>query len=195
MHRQPLLELLQAYADRGFGDTSDERRWRQLTAFVRSTPDCFLRSHQEGHLTASGLIADRPLERILLMHHRKLDKWLQLGGHADGETDLGQVALKEGREESGLASLDLLDPIPYDLDIHPIPARGDVPEHLHYDVRFFMVTDHPHTIQANPESKGLRWLSLEQARQLTSEPSMLRQFDRFQRFRQEALSRSGTALR
>jgi 8-oxo-dGTP pyrophosphatase MutT (NUDIX family) len=89
-----------------------------------------------GHFTASCWLVSADGQRLLLTHHRKLQRWLQLGGHADGDRDLAQVALKEAEEESGLSGLVLEDPAIFDLDKHWIPERKDVPGHWHYDVRF-----------------------------------------------------------
>src|SRR5690606_29295516 len=88
-----------------------------------------------GHFTGSAWLASADGARVLLTHHRKLGRWLQLGGHADGDPDLARVALKEAEEESGLGDL-VVEPAIFDLDRHAIPARGDEPEHWHYDVRF-----------------------------------------------------------
>ena len=96
--------------------------------FVRVHPDCFERSCREGHITASAWIVSADHRAALLTHHRKLDRWLQLGGHCDGEADVAAVALREAREESGLVDLRFAyagdAPVPVDLDVHPIPPRG-----------------------------------------------------------------------
>ena len=182
MDRGPLLQLLDLYSDR-WPLTEGYHRLRQ---FVEDTPDCFLREHAPGHLTGSALVVD-DAERVLLTFHRKLEKWLQLGGHADGETDLAKVAMTEAHEESGLQALQLIDAVPFDLDVHLIPARGEVAAHFHYDVRFLVRAANPHAIVCSEESRELRWFTLEEAYRLTTEPSMHRQFDRFR----ETLNRSG----
>jgi 8-oxo-dGTP pyrophosphatase MutT (NUDIX family) len=99
--------------------------------------------------------------KFLLTHHRKLGRWLQLGGHSDGDPDPAQVALREAREESGIAGLALV-PIdgrvqPLDLDAHEIPARGDEPAHVHYDVRFLVVAPPDAVVAVSEESLALRW--------------------------------------
>lgn len=101
--------------------------------FLRE-PQAFLRSNLAGHFTGSAWLVSGDGQRALLMHHRKLNRWLQPGGHADGDTDLARVALREAEEESGLSEL-VVEPDIFDLDRHRIPARGEEPEHWHYDAR------------------------------------------------------------
>ena len=93
---------------------------------------------------------------MLLTHHRKLDRWLQLGGHADGDVDLGRVALREAEEESGLADL-AVEPEIFDLDRHWIPARAEVPGHWHYDVRFVVRATGSEDFVVSAESHALAW--------------------------------------
>ena len=102
------------------------------TASARSSrliADCFDRTCRPGHITAAAWILSADRRRSLLTHHRKLDRWLQLGGHADGQWHVEEVALREAREESGLTRFDIV-PIdgvlmPFDVDVHEIPARYD----------------------------------------------------------------------
>jgi ADP-ribose pyrophosphatase YjhB (NUDIX family) len=111
----------------------------------------------------------------LLTHHLKLDKWLQLGGHADGDADLLAVALREGREESGLTRLQPVTGNVFDLDRHWIPARKSEPAHWHYDVRFMIEADdlEPLVLAAN-ESKELAWVEVVRVTDLNPEESMAR---------------------
>lgn len=142
------------------------------------------RDHFPGHFTASALILSPDLKRALFTHHRKLDRWLQLGGHADGDFDLSRVAMREAEEESGLQGLSFLKyeadlgsnehPLCFDLDIHTIPARKTDPEHLHYDARYLIVAKEPGAIVCSEESIDLRWFSLEEIPRITEEESILR---------------------
>lgn len=124
--------------------------------FLHSHADVFLRSHLAGHFTGSAWLVSADGQRALLMHHRKLDRWLQPGGHADGDADLARVALREAQEETGIAGLRVDDPI-FDLDRHRIPARADEPEHWHYDVRYVVNATVTEAFAANEESLGLAW--------------------------------------
>lgn len=116
----------------------------------------FLRDRLNGHFTGSAWLVSSDGKRVLLTHHRKLDRWLQLGGHADGDTDLRAVALKEAEEESGLPGL-TVDADIFDLDKHWIPAHGDVPGHWHYDVRYVVHAGGHEAFVVSDESNALAW--------------------------------------
>lgn len=122
-------------------------------------PAAFLRERLAGHFTGSAWLVSADGARVLLMHHRKLDRWLQPGGHADGDADLAAVALREAEEETGLRDLHVESGI-FDIDAHRIPARGDVPEHTHYDVRYVIRTHGSEVPQGNAESLALAWVDI-----------------------------------
>ena len=119
-------------------------------------PSAFLRSCLPGHFTGSAWVVSADGERTLLTHHRKLDRWLQPGGHADGDADLAQVALREACEETGLPGLSLVAGI-FDLDRHRIPARGAELEHWHYDVRYVVRAGSDERFVVSAESRALAW--------------------------------------
>jgi 8-oxo-dGTP pyrophosphatase MutT (NUDIX family) len=134
----------------------------------------FTRDRKAGHLTASGWVVDAPRRRVLLVHHGKLDKWLQPGGHADGDTDLLRVARKEVLEETGLETEPLKGGEIFDLDIHPIPPRGELPGHYHFDVRFLLRASEGAEPEGNDETHEARWVPLDGLEEVTSEVSILR---------------------
>jgi 8-oxo-dGTP pyrophosphatase MutT (NUDIX family) len=171
MHREHLLGQLDPYAARFPGERDCVTRFG---AFVRAHADCFLRSCVPGHITASAWILSPDRGRFLLTHHRKLGRWLQLGGHADGEPRPHRVALREAQEESGLRVLRFLVPEPIDFDIHAIPARGSEPEHLHYDVRFVLIAAPGQELAVSDESHELRWFPMRELEAHCSEESVLR---------------------
>lgn len=125
-------------------------------SFLASDAAVFERRHQVGHFTGSAWLVSADSERVLLTHHRKLGRWLQLGGHADGDTDLARVALREADEESGLPGL-TVDAEIFDLDAHRIPPRGDEPEHWHYDVRHVVHATVSEDFVVGAESLALAW--------------------------------------
>lgn len=153
MERDALLELLKIYArdvEEGEGAAI------LFSDFIQSHPDCAQRHLQIGHLTGSAWLVSRDGRRVLLTHHRKLGRWLQLGGHADGDLDLAGVALREAEEESGLGDL-TVHPEIFDLDRHWIPERGEEPGHWHYDVRFVVRATADEHFAVSDESHALAW--------------------------------------
>ncbi len=155
--RARLLDELRAYAP---ADAREAAMRERLLAFVAAQPDAFERSLAAGHVTASAWIVDPARTRALLVHHRKLGKWLQPGGHADGDPDVRAAALREAREESGLTSLRFASDAIYDLDVHAIPARPGEPAHEHFDVRFAFEADPAEPLVAGAESHALAWVAL-----------------------------------
>lgn len=146
----------------------------RFQGFVENHLDCFERFLIIGHVTGSALILDNPGERVLLTHHKKLGRWLQPGGHADGDDDVKRVAMKEAREESGLESLEFHQVGLLDVDIHTIPARMDEPEHEHYDCRFLLQSAGSDEFVVSNESHDLSWVQMDKITDYTDEESILR---------------------
>jgi 8-oxo-dGTP pyrophosphatase MutT (NUDIX family) len=169
--RETLLDELRAYEP---ADARERAMRERLAAFVAAHADAFARSLLVGHVTASAWIVDPARERALLTHHRKLGKWLQLGGHADGDPDVRAAALREAREESGLTSLRFARDGIYDLDVHPIPARPGEPAHEHFDVRFAFEADPAEPLVVSAESKELAWVPLDALAEYGADESVLR---------------------
>jgi 8-oxo-dGTP pyrophosphatase MutT (NUDIX family) len=177
MNRQDLLDLLDEYESRRPDETEPLARIRRLLAereraFHR---DCF----EPGHITSSAWIVSRESGAALLTHHRKLERWLQLGGHADGETDVLASALREANEESGLQGFQALPlaggPQILDIDVHVIPARKDEPAHEHHDIRFLLEVSEIQKIERQAEeSKEVRWFTKAELMAQTDEESVLR---------------------
>ncbi len=170
MHRNHLLNLLEQYKPL---DSRDAECRGRFVEFVDAHTDCFERSLEVGHMTASAWLLDSMGRKVLLTHHRKLDCWLQVGGHADGHCNVVDVALREAREESGIQDICLLDAMIFDLDIHTIPRFKDVPAHEHYDVRFLLqAADDKLTI--SDESHDLGWFDAAQLASMNLDDSIMR---------------------
>lgn len=170
----PLIEKIQALPTRNREEIQIRDRFID---FIRNHPDCFLRSNLKGHITASAFVIDPIAGKILLIHHKKLNKWLQPGGHCDGEEDTLAVAIKEVFEETGLQILRDGQQI-VDLDIHTIPDRKEVPEHEHFDVRYLFESDSAKPLAQNHETLALQWIPFEDIRNYTDEASVLRILDK-----------------
>ncbi|MCX6125528.1 MAG: NUDIX hydrolase [Proteobacteria bacterium] len=205
MLRSLLLNTLEVYAltwrsfphdCQGWSPDHEAATLAAFMEFINNDPHCFERSSKLAHTTGSALVVNPSLTRVLLTHHRKLNMWLQLGGHSDGNPDLGDVAMTEAREESGLKELSFVQflkpafnlnhpgEVPFDLDIHRIPQSGKETPHDHYDARYLIMGNEHEKHVVSEESHDVRWFSLEEARKITEEPSMLRQFAKVERIRE-----------
>jgi 8-oxo-dGTP pyrophosphatase MutT (NUDIX family) len=132
-----------------------------MQALLSDYGNCFDNSLiPPGHFTASAWLINADGSQALLTHHAFLNRWLQLGGHADGDPDLLQGALREAHEESGLTRITPLLNNIYDIDIHDIPEnpKRGLGAHKHYDVRFLLYTDQTDFV-CSDESHALDWFS------------------------------------
>jgi len=154
-HDGNLRRALRDYAQRVPAHAALAEAFRQL--LDEGGHDPFGRERLAGHFTGSAWLVSGDGRRVLLTHHRKLERWLQLGGHADGDRDLAAVALREAEEESGLAGLRLAWPAIFDLDRHWIPERGAVPGHWHYDARYVVQAGADEGFAVSAESLDLAW--------------------------------------
>lgn len=171
MLRQPLLHLLRSYSAKFPAEASTTN---QFISFVEENGNCFERSLLKGHVTASAWVVNHDRTAALLIHHVKLDKWLQPGGHCDGDPDTLHVAAKECLEETGLETQPVTAEI-FDVDIHEIPQRKDIPAHLHYDIRYLLRAKPDNTIAASEtETNQVLWVPLSEVANYTTEESVLR---------------------
>ena len=171
MKRQSILNLLATYLTEHPQEADVTTRFID---FINQHPDCFERSLKVGHITGSAWVVNEAGTHVLLTHHKKLNKWFQLGGHADGEADVLKAALVEVAEESGLEAFEVISPEIFDIDIHAIPARGAEPEHYHYDVRFTVRSTAGDAYVVSEESHDLSWVEIAKLSEYTQEESMLR---------------------
>ena len=146
-------------------DAKEARDRETILSFLRSGGDPYDRKRFDpGHLTGSAFILDAAGKRLVLVHHAKLGRWLQPGGHGEpGEKDPLAVAMREALEETGIEGLKPHPEAPglFDLDVHLIPAGKDEPAHLHLDLRFVLVAPGGAEPRASSESREARWSGLE----------------------------------
>lgn len=158
-----LLERLRQHRPEDAAESADLQR---IVEFVSAHDDPFDRHLAHAHLTASAFVLSPDGARVLLLHHRKLGRWLQPGGHAEAGEESGEaVALREAEEETGIPSLRLHPeaPRPLDVDVHSIPARGSEGAHFHLDLRYLVTADAGAAlVRLAEESNALRWFGWEE---------------------------------
>lgn len=150
----------------------DDELGDRYRALIDGHPDACVRTCRPGHLTGSALVVDSTGDNTLLMLHAKFGRWLQPGGHADGDANLAAVALREATEETGIEGLRIW-PQPLHLDIHEVDPPGE-DAHLHFDVRFLVQAPADAQPQGNHESRGLRWAPLDGVAPLGCDPGLVR---------------------
>lgn len=168
----PLLALLRTHQP---VDPIEAQHQRTMIDLLEHANQPLDRDHwQPGHFTASSFVLSPDGQKLLLIFHGKLHRWLQPGGHVDADdADLQAAARREVQEETGLADLELLTPCPFDLDVHVIPARKGDPEHWHLDVRFLWQA-RQWAIAAGDDAQGCQWVTPEQVNALESDESVRR---------------------
>lgn len=163
-------------------------KWEQqcvnkIIRFVSQHENYTDREFAFGHVTGSAWLLNYDCTKVLLTHHKKLDKWLQLGGHAEGESHIIDVALREAKEESGIDCIAPLSNIIFDLDIHPFPQKDGFPEHWHFDIRYLLRVTQPADFTISDESHDLRWFGLDEQYKLALEPSVQRMFNKWRKLK------------
>ena len=168
--RKVLIELVTNHAP--FDDTEREHTMSTLE-FLHKNKNCTSTDNLKGHITASAWVLSPQRTETLLTHHKKLNRWLQLGGHIEDDITIQEAALREAVEESGIENIHLIKDSIFDMDVHFIPARKEVAEHYHYDIRFLLQAERTDFIISD-ESNDLAWVKLTDIGDFVSEESVLR---------------------
>ena len=170
-----LTEIYQRISAHKSFDHTEEIAKLQTLRFIESHPNSLERSCLLGHLTSSAWLVASDRRSTVLIHHKKLNRWLQPGGHADGNGNLFQVALDEASEETGL-DLSIFIPVTnliFDIDVHKIPKRGAEPAHTHYDIRYiFQVPEI--NLPGNDESYKVRFVPFDEVKEFNNTASIER---------------------
>ena len=172
---QNLKQLLKSYIQKNPYEVNAIK----MLNFFNKYDGCFEKDNLPGHFTGSAWVISPDKNKILMTHHKKLNMWLQLGGHADGEKNLKSVAIKEAKEESGFNNFSILTEEIFDLDIHNIEPMNEEPKHLHYDVRFLLEADpNEQNIIISKESHDVKWIHLDDVLKYNSEESIFRMVEK-----------------
>lgn len=167
-----LMTQLQFYRPH---NATEIEHWKRTIAFLETTPCPFHRETLEGHITGSAIVVNPTADRILLLHHRQLNRWLQPGEHCDGNPDALTVAIQETQEETGLTAITPVSESIFDIDVHRIPAKGGVPEHWHYDIRYLLRASETEAFnQSEREVISIQWFPIRQLTQTTFDSSFQR---------------------
>lgn len=160
MHRQELLSLLNQYQTSHVEEAAMATKTRK---FIMQHENCFDRNLMLGHVSGSSWVVNPARTHVLLLLHRKLNLWLQPGGHADGDSDILRVILKETSEETGipLEQIHLINDGIFDVDVHTVYESMHDTRHTHYDIRFLVEIDDSIPIPGNDESHQIGWVPLE----------------------------------
>ncbi|MBT6207658.1 MAG: NUDIX hydrolase [Francisellaceae bacterium] len=177
MKKEFLINLLKKY-DSGY--LAEQFFKQQMLDLLSISDNCFERSCRVGHFTASSWLLNSAGTKALLMHHAKLDRWLQLGGHCDGDADVLKVAIKEAQEESGIISIKPVSEEIFDLDVHLIPTIKQEAPHYHFDIRFLLQqVNSEEPLVLNRESKSLEWFSPNKNTLPTNDISIIRMLEKW----------------
>lgn len=167
-------EHIARYQPKNQQEATDQKA---MLEFIDRNPDCLLRSNLIAHLTASAIVVDPSFQKVLFVYHKLYDSWSWVGGHADGDDNLLRVALKEAREETGVARIEPHHDSIIGLDIihvtNHIKKQVFVPDHLHLNVTYLLVADSTAPVQIKPdENSAVRWFEIDEVLEFVSEARM-----------------------
>lgn len=151
-----IVKLLNSYKPY---DEDEESTKLRMLEFIQNYSNIYSRKQQYGHFTASAFILNKSMDKFLLIHHKKLNMWMQVGGHCDEDENIDMVAMREAKEESGIRELSFFSENIFDLDIHIIPKINDEAEHYHFDVRFLLKSNDDDSLLHNEEVLNAKWIS------------------------------------
>ena len=179
--RNFILEHLKNYSTK---DANEEQSRLKIISFIEHDEQCFDHDNAMGHVTGSAFVVNNTYTHTLLTHHKKLNMWVQFGGHSDGESDTFAVAKREAYEESGLKNLSsstFCTDI-FDVDIHTIPAHKGKKSHDHFDIRILLIADMNEPLIISRESHDVQWIKLSDAYKYNSQPSFLRMVQKAKKY-------------
>lgn len=171
MDKEAIVEALHAYREK-FVDEND--KVARFITYLKNAKTFLGKTNSQGHITSSSWVVNKNKTKVLLTNHKKLDRWLQLGGHTEEGESLYESACREVAEESGIDRFLTVSKAIYDLDIHWIPKFKNTHGHYHYDVRYLFEADENLQITVSDESHDVKWVEVAHINAYTSSDSILR---------------------
>ena len=155
----------------------EENDKEMMLEYINTFEDVLTRENRMCHFTASNWIVNKERTKVIMIYHNIYNSWAWTGGHADGDSNLLHVALKEAEEETGLKELKLLSDGIFGIEIVTVDShikRGKfVPSHLHLDCCFLLEADEKKTLKIKEdENSGVKWVDIDKAVELTNEQKM-----------------------
>ena len=172
MNQQLLLELLDNYCPY---DSAEKESLKATREFIKNSKEFWQRKNIIGHITVSTWVVASDFKHILLAHHRKFDKWLQVGGHIEScDENIVSAAKRELFEETGIREYTILSDGIYDVDVHLIPTNGDETAHNHYDIRLAIIAPININLIQNSEIKDIKWIPVNDVKKFDINNSTVR---------------------
>lgn len=177
MKREKLINLLKNYNP---DNVLEKEQKTQIIEFICNDDNFYKRDNMSGHLTGSAWIINRDRKKALLTHHLKLGKWIQLGGHVDGDEDIFETSFREAKEETGLTSIRALSQSIFDIAVFWVPKSGKQDAHYHYDIRFLFEADDKEKLEIDKnESADLKWVPVEEVHKYEAEEPLIRMAEKY----------------
>ena len=174
-----MFDLIPQLQSLSVQDPQELEMIQRMITFIQTHDNPMDQKLEAGHLTGSAWIVNKERTKALFTHHTKLGMWLQLGGHAELEDEsIKHTAIREAIEESGLRSVQLISEDILSVDIHLIPERKGIPDHLHYDVQFLFEADENESLSLTEESKDLKWIVFDDVPSYNTELSIRRMLEK-----------------
>jgi ADP-ribose pyrophosphatase YjhB (NUDIX family) len=170
-----LIDILQDYEPMNMQEEYDKN---QMLQFIRDNDNYLLRENQAAHFTASAWTVNKERTKTLMVYHNIYDSWSWTGGHADGNEDLCEVALKELREETGVSSAELISRAVFSLETLSVDGHMRkgvwVPGHLHFNLTFLAEADENESLAVKEdENSAVKWWGFEDVAKVSTEPWMV----------------------
>ena len=152
--------------------------------YIKDYKDNILtRDNKIAHLTSSGFIMNKALTKVLMIHHNIYNTWAWTGGHADGEENLLEVAIKEAKEETGLNTVELMSSEIASIDILPVTGHVKkdryVSAHLHLNVAYLLLANEEHSLLINErETSGVKWVNIDEIADHSQEPELIKIYNK-----------------